>query len=146
DGAVSRPRLGGLEHGERDIEQCRLLEARAHARATTLAGGAADEKTRATAVRYNVGGRKPMTTTPVPALKLNSGGTIPQIGLGVWQSPKGATTQHAVRAALRLGYGHIDTARIYGNEHDVGEGVRASGVPRPDVFVTTKLWNDDQGY
>jgi methylglyoxal/glyoxal reductase len=87
-----------------------------------------------------------MTSTSVPALTLNSGGTIPQIGLGVWQSPKGATTQHAVSAALRLGYGHIDTARIYGNEHDVGEGVRSSGVPRSEVFVTTKLWNDDQGY
>ncbi len=56
------------------------------------------------------------------------------------------TTQEAVRTALRLGYGHIDTARIYGNERDVGEAVKTSGVPRADVFVTTKLWNDDQGY
>ncbi|MGO8993481.1 MAG: aldo/keto reductase [Polyangiaceae bacterium] len=89
-----------------------------------------------------------MATATIPSLPLGNGaGTrIPQIGLGVWQSPKGATTQQAVRTALRLGYGHIDTARIYGNERDVGEGVRASGVPRAEVFVTTKLWNDDQGY
>jgi diketogulonate reductase-like aldo/keto reductase len=51
-----------------------------------------------------------------------------------------------VLAALRLGYRHVDTARIYGNEADVGEAVRESGVPRAEVFVTTKLWNDDQGY
>jgi methylglyoxal/glyoxal reductase len=81
-----------------------------------------------------------------PTLKLNTGGTIPQIGLGVWQSPKGETTQEAVRTALRLGYGHVDTARIYGNERDVGEGVKTSGIARADVFVTTKLWNEDQGY
>jgi diketogulonate reductase-like aldo/keto reductase len=82
----------------------------------------------------------------IPTLPLNTGSTIPQIGLGVWQSPRGVTTQEAVRTALRLGYGHIDTARIYGNESDVGEGMRASGAPRERVFVTTKLWNDDQGY
>jgi diketogulonate reductase-like aldo/keto reductase len=87
-----------------------------------------------------------MTITSIPSLHLSTGESIPQIGLGVWQSPKGAATQQAVRAALRLGYGHIDTARIYGNEQDVGEGVRASGLPRSKVYVTTKLWNDDQGY
>jgi diketogulonate reductase-like aldo/keto reductase len=87
-----------------------------------------------------------MTTASIPSLPLTTGARIPQIGLGVWQSPKGAATRDAVTAALRLGYGHIDTARIYGNEREVGEGVRASGLPRADVFVTTKLWNDDQGY
>jgi diketogulonate reductase-like aldo/keto reductase len=87
-----------------------------------------------------------MSTPPVPSLKLNTGARIPLIGLGVWQSPKGHATRDAVSTALRLGYGHIDTARIYGNERDVGEGVRASKVPRGDVFVTTKLWNEDQGY
>jgi diketogulonate reductase-like aldo/keto reductase len=87
-----------------------------------------------------------MTTSPAPTLPLNSGSKIPQIGLGVWQSPRGETTQEAVRTALRLGYGHVDTARIYGNEKDVGEGVKSSGVPREEVFVTTKLWNEDQGY
>ena len=72
--------------------------------------------------------------------------TIPQIGLGVWQSPQGAATRDAVSAALQLGYRHVDTARIYRNEADVAAGIKASGVPRADVFVTTKLWNDDQGY
>ena len=79
-------------------------------------------------------------------LHLNSGARIPQVGLGVWQTPSGATTQKAVAAALAAGYRHIDTARIYGNEADVGAAVRASGVARAAVFVTTKLWNADQGY
>jgi diketogulonate reductase-like aldo/keto reductase len=80
------------------------------------------------------------------ALRLNTGASIPKLGLGVWQTPRGEVTQKAVEAALRLGYRHIDTARVYGNETDVGAGLRASGVPRGDVFVTTKLWNEDQGY
>jgi diketogulonate reductase-like aldo/keto reductase len=79
-------------------------------------------------------------------LQLNSGARIPQVGLGVWQTPSGATTRQAVVAALKGGYRHVDTARIYGNEADVGAGVRESGVAREDVFVTTKLWNADQGY
>jgi diketogulonate reductase-like aldo/keto reductase len=89
-----------------------------------------------------------MTATDVSraTLSLNTGATIPQIGLGVWQTPRGEGTRQAVTAALELGYRHVDTARIYGNEADVGAGVRASGVPRRDLFVTTKLWNDDQGY
>lgn len=72
--------------------------------------------------------------------------SIPQVGLGVWQSPQGAPTQDAVRAAIELGYRHVDTARVYRNEPDVGAAMRASGVPRNELFVTTKLWNDDQGY
>jgi diketogulonate reductase-like aldo/keto reductase len=89
-----------------------------------------------------------MTTIDVKtaALPLRSGGSIPQVGLGVWQTPRGDTTREAVRAALRLGYRHVDTARIYGNEGDVGAAVKDSGVPRAEVFVTTKLWNDDQGF
>jgi diketogulonate reductase-like aldo/keto reductase len=79
-------------------------------------------------------------------LKMNTGAQIPQVGLGVWQSAAGATTRNAVTEALKFGYRHIDTARIYGNEADVGAAVMASGVPRADVFVTTKLWNDDHGY
>ncbi|CAN5746668.1 aldo/keto reductase [soil metagenome] len=80
------------------------------------------------------------------ALPLRSGGAIPQVGLGVWQSARGDVTKNAVLAALRLGYRHVDTARIYGNEADVGAAVRESGIPREQLFVTTKLWNDDQGY
>ncbi|MGZ6095488.1 MAG: aldo/keto reductase, partial [Polyangiales bacterium] len=83
-----------------------------------------------------------MTTT----VRLNHGIEIPLVGLGVFQSPRGEETRRAVREALRIGYRHIDTARIYGNEVDVGVAVRESEVPRTEVFVTTKLWNDDQGY
>jgi diketogulonate reductase-like aldo/keto reductase len=79
-------------------------------------------------------------------LPLNAGTSIPQVGLGVWQTPRGEGTRRAVKTAIELGYRHIDTARIYGNEADVGAGLRASGVARAEVFVTTKLWNDDQGY
>jgi methylglyoxal/glyoxal reductase len=82
----------------------------------------------------------------IPDLPLLSGGRIPQVGLGVWQTPKGAVTRGAVTAALRHGYRHVDTARIYGNEKDVGEAIQKSHVPRAEIFVTTKLWNDDQGY
>ncbi|MDB4935396.1 MAG: oxidoreductase of aldo/keto reductase family, subgroup 1 [Labilithrix sp.] len=84
-----------------------------------------------------------VTTATRPLL---SGGTIPQVGLGVWQSPRGAVTRDAVLTALRHGYRHVDTARIYGNEKDVGAAVRESGIPREEIFVTTKLWNEDHGY
>ncbi len=87
-----------------------------------------------------------MTTLSTATIQLASGTAIPQVGLGVWQAPQGAGTQDAVRAALELGYRHVDTARVYRNEKDVGAAVLASGVPRAEVFVTTKLWNDDQGY
>jgi methylglyoxal/glyoxal reductase len=79
------------------------------------------------------------------SLRLNTGAIIPQVGLGVWQAPRGIARE-AVRAAIELGYRHVDTARIYGNEEDVGAAIRAGGVPRKDVFVTTKLWNEDQGF
>ena len=79
-------------------------------------------------------------------VKLNSDVRMPILGLGVYQSPPGRVTRNAVNLALRVGYRHVDTARIYGNEADVGEAVRESGVPRGDLFVTTKLWNSDQGY
>jgi diketogulonate reductase-like aldo/keto reductase len=78
--------------------------------------------------------------------KLNSGTEIPVLGLGVFQTPPGKVTQEAVKYALKVGYRHIDTASLYGNEEDVGRGVRDSGVPRDQVFVTTKLWNSDHGY
>jgi 2,5-diketo-D-gluconate reductase A len=78
-------------------------------------------------------------------IHLNDGRVIPQFGLGVWQSPADVTAQ-VVKTALDAGYRAVDTAAIYRNEEAVGEGVRAADVPREDVFVTTKLWNDDQGY
>ncbi|WP_137390334.1 aldo/keto reductase [Rhodoligotrophos defluvii] len=80
-----------------------------------------------------------------PTIALHDGHTIPQLGLGVWQTPADATAA-IVQNALELGYRQIDTASIYGNETGVGEGIRASGVPRERIFLTTKLWNDDQGY
>ncbi|HEY4187098.1 MAG TPA: aldo/keto reductase [Polyangia bacterium] len=77
--------------------------------------------------------------------RLNTGATIPQVGLGVWQM-RGSDARRAVTTALELGYRHVDTARIYGNEAEVGAAIKTSGVPREELFVTTKLWNDDQGY
>src|SRR3954462_1987415 len=82
-----------------------------------------------------------LTDTVLP---LRSGTSIPQVGLGVWQATP-AECRAAVAAALRLGYRHIDTARIYQNESDVGAAIRDSGIPREQIFVTTKLWNDDHG-
>jgi diketogulonate reductase-like aldo/keto reductase len=79
-------------------------------------------------------------------IALASGGQLPQVGLGVYQSARGEETRNAVAAALELGYRHVDTARIYGNEADVGAAIKASTVPRDQIFVTTKLWNDDHGY
>jgi diketogulonate reductase-like aldo/keto reductase len=77
---------------------------------------------------------------------LNSDVKIPVLGLGVFRSPAGATTENAVHYALEAGYRHIDTAKIYGNEKSVGTAVRESGIPRSEIFVTTKLWNSDHGY
>ncbi|KAK0645742.1 NADP-dependent oxidoreductase domain-containing protein [Cercophora newfieldiana] len=74
--------------------------------------------------------------------KLNTGAQIPAIGLGTWQSQPGEVGK-AVEAALRAGYRHIDTAFAYGNEKEVGEGMKASGVPREQIFLTTKLNNPD---
>lgn len=77
------------------------------------------------------------------SLNLTSDGvSIPQLGFGVWQVPADEA-ERAVTTALEAGYRHVDTARIYGNEEGVGRAVRASGLPRQEVFVTTKLWNDD---
>ncbi|KAK4097245.1 Aldo/keto reductase-like protein [Parathielavia hyrcaniae] len=73
-------------------------------------------------------------------VKLNTGYSIPVIGLGTWQSQPGEV-EKAVEAALRAGYRHIDTAFAYGNEKEVGQGIRASGVPREEIFLTTKLDN-----
>jgi diketogulonate reductase-like aldo/keto reductase len=87
-----------------------------------------------------------MSDVTTASLPLRSGGAIPQVGLGVWQAAKGAVTRDAVLAAIRAGYRHVDTARIYGNERDVGAAVRACGLPRDELFVTTKLWNQDHGY
>ncbi|MGW7354128.1 aldo/keto reductase [Streptomyces sp. NPDC054784] len=81
----------------------------------------------------------------VPTLTLNNGVTMPQLGFGVWQVPDDEATS-AVTTALEAGYRSIDTAAIYGNEKGTGRALATAGVPRSELFVTTKLWNADQGY
>jgi diketogulonate reductase-like aldo/keto reductase len=78
--------------------------------------------------------------------KLNNGGEIPCVGFGTWQTPDGAVAVSSVKAAIGAGYRHIDTATIYGNEESIGAAIRQGGVPRKELFITTKLWNDDHGY
>lgn len=83
-----------------------------------------------------------LTTTKT----LNNGVEIPVIGLGVYKVEDGKTVYDAVRSALELGYRHIDTASFYQNEEGVGKAIADSGIPRDEIFVTTKVWNDEQGY
>ena len=83
--------------------------------------------------------------THVPAVRLNDGADVPQFGFGVFQIPTEQTVT-AVRTALDAGYRHIDTAQMYGNEAEVGRAIAESGVPREEIFVTTKLNNDCHGY
>lgn len=105
--------------------------------------------------------QRPPTYLPSPDLKprrptvdltfqstttLNDGNVIPTLGLGVFQSEPGDETRQAVLWALEAGYRHIDTAAAYRNEESVGRALEESGIARDDVFITTKLWNDDQGY
>ena len=78
--------------------------------------------------------------------QLANGTSIPWLGLGVFQATAPGEARHAVECALEYGYRHIDTAAIYRNEAQVGQAVRASGLPREDVFITTKVWNSDHGY
>jgi len=84
-------------------------------------------------------------TSQVPLIPLRGGAQIPQLGFGVFQVPPGETEQ-AVARALAAGYRHIDTAAAYGNEGEVGQAIHSSGLDRGEVFVTTKCFNDDQGY
>ncbi|WP_030607595.1 aldo/keto reductase [Streptomyces sclerotialus] len=83
--------------------------------------------------------------TSVPNVTLNNGVAMPQLGFGVFQVPDDETTA-AVTSALEAGYRSIDTAAVYGNEAGVGRALASSGIAREDLFVTTKLWNEDQGY
>ena len=86
-----------------------------------------------------------MTPMHAPTLTMNDGRDIPQLGLGVYKVPD-AEAARVVEIALDAGYRHVDTASLYNNERGVGNGVRASGVPRDEVFVTTKVWDDDHGF
>lgn len=77
---------------------------------------------------------------------LNNGVEIPRLGLGVYQAPPGESTLRAVKYALDVGYRHFDTAWLYGNEGDVGKAILESSIEREEIFITTKVWNSDQGY
>ncbi|WP_104162620.1 aldo/keto reductase [Cryobacterium sp. N22] len=83
-------------------------------------------------------------TKSVPTITLNDGHTIPQLGFGVFKVDPTETTR-IVTDALEVGYRHIDTAAVYGNEEGVGQALASSGIDRSELFVTTKLWNDKQG-
>ena len=79
-------------------------------------------------------------------VKLNDGNSIPAVGFGVFLIPNDGSTYKAVRDALKVGYRHIDTAAAYFNEEEVGKAVRDSGIPRDEIFITSKLWIQDYGY
>lgn len=95
------------------------------------------------------GGRNdtPVKTTAanVPLLRLNNGIEMPQFGLGTFMIPDGDVAKNAVLTALKNGYRHIDTAHAYGNERSVGQAVRESGIPREEIWVTSKLWPNEYG-
>ena len=77
--------------------------------------------------------------------KLSNGVEIPVLGFGTWQTKDGETAVNAVKAAIESGYRHIDCAPVYQNENSVGEGIKASGIKREELFVTSKVWNEDRG-
>eukprot|EP01060_Flectonema_neradi_P030613 TRINITY_DN4491_c2_g1_i1.p1 TRINITY_DN4491_c2_g1~~TRINITY_DN4491_c2_g1_i1.p1 ORF type:complete len:294 (+),score=54.02 TRINITY_DN4491_c2_g1_i1:60-884(+) len=85
-------------------------------------------------------------TAPNPTVKLNDGRRIPQLGFGVYDTPPGEVTYQATLTALKQGYRHLDTAHCYRNEKDVGRAIADSGIPREEIWVTTKLWKKDHGY
>src|SRR5438270_10803469 len=88
---------------------------------------------------------KTAEVTSVPTVLLNNGVEMPQLGFGVFLVPPDEVIE-PVRAALDVGYRLIDTATLYGNEEGVGRAIRDSGIPRDELFITTKVWNTDQGY
>lgn len=87
-----------------------------------------------------------MSDKDVPVITLNNEVNMPQFGLGVWQAQQGGEVELAVKTALEAGYRLIDTAAIYGNEVGVGMTIKGSSIPREELFITTKLWNDHHGY
>ncbi|EOV9526161.1 aldo/keto reductase [Bacillus cytotoxicus] len=82
----------------------------------------------------------------IPTTTLHNGVKMPMLGLGVYKAKEGEEVKRAVKTALEIGYRSIDTAAVYENESGVGEAVRNSGIPREELFITTKVWNDHQGY
>jgi 2,5-diketo-D-gluconate reductase A len=87
----------------------------------------------------------PHPITPAPRLSLDDGATVPQLGFGLYKVPA-ADAARLCRNAIAIGYRHLDTAAFYGNEEGVGEAVREAPVPRQELFVTSKVWKDDNGY
>ncbi|MGF7012989.1 diketogulonate reductase-like aldo/keto reductase [Ornithinibacillus bavariensis] len=87
-----------------------------------------------------------MITSLSDKVVLNNGIEMPGFGLGVYKVDEGDTVIRAVRTAIEVGYRSIDTASFYNNERGVGQGVRESGIPREEIFITSKVWNDEQGY
>ncbi len=87
----------------------------------------------------------PQPIPPAPRLSLADGATIPQLGFGLYKVPAADAARLSLDA-IRIGYRHLDTAALYGNEREVGEAVRAAPVPREDLFVVSKVWKDDNGY
>lgn len=87
-----------------------------------------------------------MSQTAMKTITLNDGHTIPTVGFGVFMIPNDGPTYDAVKAALKAGYRHIDTAAAYRNESDVGKAVHDSGIARSEIFITSKLWLQDYGY
>ncbi|HLN52467.1 MAG TPA: aldo/keto reductase [Lentimicrobium sp.] len=82
----------------------------------------------------------------INVFKLNNSINIPAVGMGVYQMPDNDNTRKAIEFALNIGYRHIDTAMIYGNERSVGKAVNSGIIPRKEIFITTKVWNSDHGY
>ena len=80
------------------------------------------------------------------AFVLSNGLSIPCVGFGTWQTPDGEIAANSVKCAIQSGYRHIDAAAIYGNEVSVGQGIAESGVPREELFITSKVWNTERGY
>lgn len=87
-----------------------------------------------------------MNSIQTSKVKLNNGVEMPWLGLGVFQSKEGPEVETAVKCALETGYRSVDTAAMYHNEHGVGKVILESGIPRHEIFLTTKIWNSDQGY
>lgn len=82
----------------------------------------------------------------VKVYNMHNGINIPSIGFGTWQTPNGQVALDSVKEALKVGYRHIDTAAVYGNEESVGSAMKESNLPREEIFLTTKLWNSIRGY
>ena len=87
-----------------------------------------------------------MLERPADTVRLSNGVRIPCLGLGTWQLPDGDALRRSLLSAFRIGYRHIDTASVYGNERTIGEAIRESGIPREEFFITDKVWNNDRGY